>query len=124
MISLALSAALLAAAPNTADLYASYSKCVEGMIRTKLGEKVDPAAFETQVTSACPAEAAAYKSALVQKELGYGAPQADAEAAANDEVSAYLVDMKKMYRDEYGKQPTAQPAVATTPAPAAEPKAN
>ena len=121
MISLALASALLAAAPSISDRYQSYATCVEGIIRTKLGEKLDPGAFDGQLPSLCSAEAAAYKSALIQRELGFGAKQSEAEQAANDEVSGYLVDMKRMYREEFGKQPAPQQAAATTPAPAAEP---
>ncbi|HEV2746542.1 MAG TPA: hypothetical protein VGW34_04495 [Allosphingosinicella sp.] len=115
MISLALASALLASAagaPSTAQPLRVYSTCVEGLIRTKLGEKLDAAAFEGQLAGACPAEAAAYRSALIQKELSYGTRKADAEKAAADEMTAYLVDMKKLYRTELAR---AQPPAAAAP---------
>lgn len=124
MISLALSAALVAAAPNSADLYHSYASCVEGVIRVKLGDGIDPSAFDGQLPSACPAEAAAYKSALVQKELVFGVEKATAEAAANDEISSFVVDMKRMYRDAFAKHSAARQAAAATAAPAAPPTQN
>jgi hypothetical protein len=126
MYSLALVSALLASAAAqgaSGSQLKAYATCLNDVVRTKLELLVDPGAFETALAAACPAEAAAYRGELVSKEMKFGTARAEADKLAADEVSAYLVDMKDLYRSAHATNAKAQPAAPATATPAATPAA-
>ncbi|HEX8258638.1 MAG TPA: hypothetical protein VF589_13480 [Allosphingosinicella sp.] len=125
MYSLALVSALLvsaAAQGQSGSPLKAYANCLNDVVRSKLEQATDPAAFETALASACPAEAAAYRGALVRKEMEFGTSREEADKFAADEVSAYLVDMKKLYQSAHATN-VKSPAAPATATPAATPAA-
>ena len=87
MISHVLLAAMLAS-PNAALIPArnAYSKCLTTLMRTDLKEKVDAAAFEAKLATACKAEEAAFRAASIAADVAVKIARATADRNASDEI--------------------------------------
>jgi len=68
-------------------------------IRDQLTAKVDPAAYETAVKSACAAEANALSQALIRYDVAMGTKRATALSNAERDVDDYRLTSVERYRD-------------------------
>jgi hypothetical protein len=99
MISFALASMLLVAQAGSAgQARQAYADCLDKSLRTHLESKTDPAAFDTALTSACAAQAAAYRNAILAAEQASGASAADAAELAGAEIEDLEANTKDLYR--------------------------
>lgn len=103
MISFALASALFVAAapPPDRSLAArkGYSACLTRFIRESLDAKLDPAAFDGALIGACSAEHAAFRAAIIERDLGMGLKRNVAEQGAGEELADMLATTKERFRD-------------------------
>lgn len=101
MISLALASMLLAASPAApAQSREGYARCLKDFIRTSLQHKMEPAAFDTAIASACQDKQALFKSAMVASQVAEGMKRPASEKAIGEEIADYLLMAKEEYRAE------------------------
>jgi hypothetical protein len=87
MISQVLLIALLASAQgNLASARTSYSKCLGAFTRSQVKEGVAVDAFQTNLTTACKAEEAAFRSASIASDAAAKIARATAEKNATEEI--------------------------------------
>jgi hypothetical protein len=87
MISQVLLVALLASAQgNLASARTTYSKCLGSFTRAQVREKVEEAAFQTKLASACKSEEAAFRAASVATDVAAKIARATAERNAQEEI--------------------------------------
>ncbi len=104
MISSAIIFVLLAAAPpavnqaNLAQARQTYSRCLSGLLRTNLKDKVAPDAFEATLTNSCKVEEAAFRQAVVTTDVATGTSRASAEQGANFEIGDIRANTKENYK--------------------------
>lgn len=102
MFSIVLVSALAAAAAPADPVSAprsAYSACVKKFLSESADKKTEPAAFDTAFASACAAEEASFRNAIIAKQLGMKASRKDAEQAAIDWVTDLKANAKETYRD-------------------------
>jgi hypothetical protein len=100
MFTLALVMAL--AAPNPGSIDAprrAYATCLKSFESNQLSAKVETAAYETAVKSACQAEADRFTAALVAFDVAMGTKRASATANAARDVEDYQVTSVERFRD-------------------------
>ncbi|MEA1014815.1 hypothetical protein [Sphingosinicella sp. LY1275] len=108
MISYALVAALMFMGPPSGSTAASrnaYSQCINAFVKKSLADKLDSQAFGAAVASACQAEAAAFRNAVVAKATTDGFKKAEAEQMGKDEVLDYQINATEMF-SEYSENNT------------------
>ena len=87
MISQVLLVTLLASAQgNLASARTSYSKCLGSFTRAQVRERVETAAFEAKLATACKAEEAAFRAASVATDVAAKIARATAERNATEEI--------------------------------------
>ena len=87
MISQVLLIALLASAQgNLASARTSYSKCLGSFTRAQVKEKVEAAAFEAKLATACKTEEATFRSASIATDVAAKIARATAERNATEEI--------------------------------------
>jgi hypothetical protein len=87
MISQVLLIALLAAAQgNLASARTSYSKCLGSFTRAQVKQKVEAAAFEANLATACKTEETAFRAASVSTDVAAKIARATAERNAQEEI--------------------------------------
>jgi hypothetical protein len=87
MISQVLLAALLASAQgNLAAARTTYSKCLGSFTRAQVKERVEAAAFEAKIATACKMEEAAFRAASVATDVAAKIARAAAERNAQEEI--------------------------------------
>jgi hypothetical protein len=94
--------ALALAAPNPASIDGprkAYSLCIKSFETNQLKGKVDPAAYETAVKSACPTEAAALTAALINYDVAMGTKRAKATENAAMDLEDYQMTSVDRYKD-------------------------
>lgn len=117
MFSLALIAMHMAAAapaqPNP-SIRKAYASCLNGVMQKALGEKTEPAAFDTALSTACAAERAAFRNSLVNYDVAAGTKRAEANTNADLQIDDYLATTREDYRMylEDGSKPPPAPATA------------
>ncbi len=116
MISSVLAGMLLLAANPTADTREAYARCLKDFGRKAAEEKMDAAAFDAGIASACKDKEALLKTALINADVGMGLKRAAAEKSTAEQIADYLSMAKEDYRAGL-----ADVAPAGTPAPAATP---
>ena len=100
MITLVMALAL--AAPNPGSIDAprrAFSACLKTFETNQLNAKVDAAAYETAVKTACPAEADALAQALVKYDVAMCTKRATATSNAERDVEDYRLTSVERYRD-------------------------
>jgi hypothetical protein len=100
MITLVMALAL--AAPNPGSIDAprrAFSACLKTFETNQLSAKVDAAAYETAVKTACTAEAEALAQALVKYDVAMGTKRATATSNAARDVDDYRLTSVERYRD-------------------------
>ncbi len=117
-------------ADTTRTAREAYTRCLRTFVEQKLQERMTAEAFQTAFPQACPQQEAAYRAAVIQREVGSRMSRADAEESANTEIE----DARFNFRDRFemavaDSAPAAQPAAASATAtatattPAAQPAA-
>jgi len=94
--------ALALAAPNPKSIDAprhAYSTCLKTFESNQLKAKVDPAAYEAAVKTACPSEASALTTALVNYDVAMGTKRAKATENAAMDVEDYQLTSVDRYKD-------------------------
>ena len=94
--------ALALAAPNPGAIAAprhAFAACLRSFETNQLAAKVDPAAYETAVKSACATEADALSQALVKYDVAMGTKRAAALSNAERDVDDYRLTSVERYRD-------------------------
>jgi hypothetical protein len=94
--------ALALAAPNPKTIEAprhAYAACIKTFESNQLQAKVDPAAYETAVKTACQSEAAAFTAALVNYDVAMGTKRAAATVNAARDLEDYQLTSVDRYKD-------------------------
>jgi len=100
MVTLLVAFALAAPNPKTIDgPRHAYAACIKTFESNQLQAKVDAAAYETAVKSACPSEAAAFTAALVSYDVAMGTKRAAATANAARDLEDYQLTSVDRYKD-------------------------
>ena len=100
MITLFVALALAAPNPKTIDAPRNaYATCIKSFESNQLKAKVDPAAYETAVKTACPSEAAAFTAALVNYDVAMGTKRAAAASNAARDLEDYQLTSVDRYKD-------------------------
>lgn len=100
MITLAVALALLAPNPATIDgPRRAFASCLKGFESKNLAQKIDAAAYETMVKTACQAEASGLLDALVRYDVAMGTKRAAATANAERDLDDYRATSSDRYRD-------------------------
>jgi len=97
--------ALALAAPNPTSIDAprkAFAACLKTFEKNQMDGKVAPAAYETAVKTACPAEADALTQALVKYDVAMGTKRATATSNAERDVDDYRLTSVERYRDIVG----------------------
>jgi hypothetical protein len=110
MISIALAFTLAATAGGPASVSREgYSRCLKEFMRTSLEKKMEPAAFDAAVATACQDKLALFKTALVNADLALGIKKAASEKGIRDEIADYVAMAKEDYRAELASAPKNTP---------------
>ena len=100
MITLAVALALWAPNPGSIDAPRhAYASCLKSFESKNLAQKTDVAAYSTAVKTACPAEAAALRDALVRFDVAMGTKRASATSNAERDLDDYRLTSEERYRD-------------------------
>ena len=102
MISLAVAAALLlTAAPsdNFGSSRQAYSACLQEQVDSNLKKKAAVADFDSAVTTSCARQEAAFRAAVIAKQMSMKASRQDAEQAAADWVADFRANAAQNYED-------------------------
>ena len=100
MITLIVALALAAPNPKTIDApRRAYAACIKTFESNQLKAKIDPAAYEAAVKTACASEAAALTAALVNYDVAMGTKRAKATANAALDLEDYQLTSVDRYRD-------------------------
>lgn len=99
MFSLALMAALAAAAPadGMAQPRKAYEQCLQKLEESEIAQKSEAAKFEAALGTTCAAQEAALKTAIVAHYVGMKTPRAEAEQSAKD----WITDLQESAKDRY-----------------------
>jgi hypothetical protein len=100
-------ASMMILAAGSADKIAgprdTYSKCIKAFLTSNAEKKVEQSALETALATACAAEEASFRNAIIAQQLSMKAPRKDAEQAATDWVTDLKANAKETYRDMTGQ---------------------
>ena len=108
MISFALATTLAATAAQAGpppQLRQAYSSCLSSFSKTKIGEKLDDAAFRSGAKAACAAQEAAFRNSIVSYDVKTGMKKASAEEGAAQQVEDYLVNIAENYQAHANPKP-------------------
>ena len=110
MISSVLAMTLLGAAQNaTGESREAYARCLKDFVRTSAEKKMDAAAFDAAVASACKDKEALLKSALISSDMAMGLKRAAAEKSTAEQITDYLTMAKEDYRADLSSAEKPQP---------------
>jgi hypothetical protein len=110
MISPALAMMLLTAAQNaTADNREAYARCLKEFVRTSAEQKMEPAAFDAAIASACKDKEALLKTSLINADLAIGLKRAAAEKSTAEQITDYVTMAKEDYRADLSSGAKPQP---------------
>ena len=109
MISLALVAALAAAAPadGMAQPRKAYEQCLSKLHDAEIAQKSEASKFEAALGTSCAAQEAALRNAIVAHYVGMKTPRAEAEQSAKDWVWDLQESAKERYRSTLAASPLA-----------------
>jgi hypothetical protein len=100
MISQVLLVALLATAQgNLAYARTSYSKCLGSFTRAQVKERVEEAAFTTNLANACKTEEAAFRAASISTDVAAKIARATAERNAEEEIGYIHENAIETFKD-------------------------
>jgi len=106
MFSLALIAALAAAAPadGMTQPRKAYEQCLHKLHDEELAQKAEATKFDAALTTSCAAQETALKSAIIAHYIGMKTPRAEAEQSAKDWVTDLQEGAKERYRSTLAAQ--------------------
>jgi hypothetical protein len=86
----------------------AYNDCLEEFAIKGIESKMEIAAFESAVATACSGEATALRQAAVGSSKAAGRKPADGEEMVTDDIAEYQENAKFIFRDfkEKGSKPT------------------
>jgi hypothetical protein len=100
MITLVIAFALAAPNPGAIDAPRhAFAACLKSFETSQLGAKVDPAAYEAAVKTACATEADGLSQALIKYDVAMGTKRATAISNAERDVDDYRLTSVERYRD-------------------------
>lgn len=100
MISFALATALALSAVQTGpppQLRTAFADCLSRFAKSKMTDKLEDAAFRSELKSACTAQEAAFRNGIVQYDVKMGAKKASAEEGASMEIEDYFTNTVENY---------------------------
>lgn len=101
MISIALALTLAAAGGSpSSESREGYARCLKDFMKASLEQKMEPAAFDAAVATACRDKQALFKTALVNADLALGMKRAASEKAIGEQIADYIAMAKEDYRAE------------------------
>jgi hypothetical protein len=101
MISSVLAMLLLAPSPQAiVTARRDYSACLSNFRKEKSKDKLELAAFETGLATACAAKEQQLRSAIVAVDTAAGIKRAVAEQGAGDEVEMLRENVKELFLNE------------------------
>ncbi len=106
MLSPALATMLLLAANPAAQAREGYARCLKEFVRTGVEKKIEAAAFETELKSACLDKEAVFKNARLSADGAVGIKRAESQNALAEEIADY----RNMAKEDFV-------AAVSTPAP-------
>ena len=110
MISTALAMMLFYAGPNaTAESREAYARCLKDFVRASAEKKLEPAAFDAAIGTACKDKEAMLKSALTSADLAMGLKRAASEKSTADQIADYLSMAKEDYKADFETASKPQP---------------
>ena len=96
----------------------SFAHCLRSYVDASTRDHKTVDQFNAAYPQACPAEQAAFRQAIIQREIGFHASRASAEESANSEVA----DTRSNFNDIFQmSQPAPQVAASAPPPTAAAP---
>lgn len=109
MISLALIAALAAAAPadGMAQPRKAYVECLSKLHDAEIAQKSDASKFEAALGTSCAAQETTLKNAIIAHYVSMKTPRAEAEQSAKDWVWDLQESAKERYRSTLAANPLA-----------------
>ena len=110
MISTVLALMLFYASSNaTAENREAYARCLKDFVRASAEKKLEPAAFDTAIMSACKDKEMLLKSALTSADLAMGLKRAASERSTSEQISDYLSMAKEDYKADFETASKPQP---------------
>lgn len=110
MISTALALMLLYAAPGaTSESREAYARCLKDFVRNSAEQKMEPAVFDTAISTACKDKEALLKSALTAADLAMGLKRAASEKSTSEQIADYLSMAKEDYKADFEASSKPQP---------------
>lgn len=91
-------AAPIAAQNNMAQARRAYSNCLNGLMKADLKTKVEVAAFEAKLPTACAAQETSFRNIMIASDTAAGIKRADAEEGVQMEVSDMRTNTLDLYR--------------------------
>jgi hypothetical protein len=85
-----------AADPTTASRNA-YTACLRQFMQRSLESRTSAADFESQLPQQCTEQEAAFRRAVVAREVGFRVPQAGAEQTANEEIEDARSNFRELF---------------------------
>lgn len=110
MISLALIAALTAAAPadGMTQPRKAYEQCLQKLHDAEIAQKAEATKFDAALGTSCAAQESALRNAIIAHYVGMKTPRAEAEQSAKD----WLWDLQESAKERYRSTLAAQTPLA------------
>lgn len=109
MISIALASMLAVAVSPSSESREGYARCLKDFMRASLEQKMEPAAFDAAIATACRDKQALFKTALINADLALGMKRAASEKAIGEQIADYIAMAKEDYRAELASAPKNTP---------------
>jgi hypothetical protein len=117
MIASVIAAALLLASNPTAPQRKAYNACLEKFTMKSFEDRLELAAFESALPTACAAEAATLRKSALAADLKAGRKAADSASMIDGDFEDYKANAMEIFRDFKSKS-----AKAEAPAPQPQPQ--
>lgn len=125
MISSVLVLVLAASAAQPSDttrtVREAYTACLRGFVQRSLEARMAAADFTTAFPQQCTQQEAAFRAAVIQREVASRARRADAEQSATDEIDEAKLNFRERF--EMAMPAAAAPATTATATPQPTPAA-
>lgn len=95
----------LAAQGNLATARTTYSRCLGSFTRAQVKERIDEAAFNAKLATACKAEEAAFRSASISTDVAAKISRATAERNADEEIGYIHENAVETFKDSLPQKP-------------------
>jgi hypothetical protein len=109
----------------------AYTRCLRAFVERSLNDRMTAEAFRTAFPQACPQQEAAYRNAVIQREVASRMSRADAQESANLEIEDAQVNFRDTFENSAPASSSASASASAAPAtasaapatPAAQPAA-